>query len=115
MEIAAGMRVLLTEINEKGLDLTNGSRGEIVDIILDSREPRIDNGASIVPLQYLPRCLGTGAERAKTHVATRGFIRKHHPNPTGNPFPLDRRLHNTTCQTDAICHHIQSPIVVPKG
>jgi len=36
------------------LDVANGSRGEIVDIILDEREEIADTSASIIKLRYPP-------------------------------------------------------------
>ena len=40
---AIGMKVLVTENIEIDLDLTNGTRGEIVDIVLHPDEPPIGN------------------------------------------------------------------------
>jgi ATP-dependent exoDNAse (exonuclease V) alpha subunit len=54
MEICIGMRVLVTENIEKELDLTNGTRGEVVDIVLDPREPPLPDDANTVLLHYLP-------------------------------------------------------------
>jgi hypothetical protein len=47
------MKVLVTDNVETDLDVTNGVRGEIVDIILHPDEPPIGDGA-IVNLKYLP-------------------------------------------------------------
>jgi len=38
------------------LDITNGARGVITDIILDPDEPPLEDG-SIVTLRHLPRCV----------------------------------------------------------
>jgi hypothetical protein len=53
VELAIGMKVLVTSNLETDLDLTNGARGEIVDIILHADEPPIGKEA-IVKLQRLP-------------------------------------------------------------
>ena len=53
IQIAIGMKVMVTENVETGLDITNGARGEIVDIILDPNKPPISNDP-IVTLKHLP-------------------------------------------------------------
>ena len=53
IQIAIGMKVMVTENVETGLDITNGARGEIVDIILDPNKPPIGNDP-IVTLKCLP-------------------------------------------------------------
>ncbi|KAG5641683.1 hypothetical protein H0H81_011038, partial [Sphagnurus paluster] len=53
IELAIGMKVMVTENIETDLDLTNGARGEITDIILHPDEPAIGDGP-IVHLQHLP-------------------------------------------------------------
>ena len=53
VEFAIGMKVMVTENIEIDLDLTNGARGEIVDIILHPYEPPIGN-APVVHLKYMP-------------------------------------------------------------
>ena len=53
VELARGMKVLVTSNLETDLDLTNGARGEIVDIILHPDEPPIGK-EPIVKLQRLP-------------------------------------------------------------
>jgi hypothetical protein len=67
MEVAIGMRVLVTENIEKELDLTNGTRGEVVDIILDAREPPIDSECAVVTLKYLPRYFLIRIQREPGH------------------------------------------------
>ena len=56
IELAIGMKVLVTDNLETDLDITNGARGEIVDIILHPDEPATGEG-SIVNLKYLPSYL----------------------------------------------------------
>ncbi|OBZ68217.1 ATP-dependent DNA helicase PIF6 [Grifola frondosa] len=56
VELAIGMKVMVTMNVKTDLDVANGSRGTIVDIILDPREPEI-GAAQIVHLQYPPACV----------------------------------------------------------
>ena len=53
IEIAIGMRVMVTENVETDLDITNGACGEIVGIVLHEEEPPLAQGA-VVKLRYLP-------------------------------------------------------------
>lgn len=53
IEIAKGMKVLVTGNIQTDLDLTNGARGTIIDIVLDPREPPLDD-EEVVHLHYLP-------------------------------------------------------------
>jgi hypothetical protein len=53
IELAIGMKVLVTSNIETDLDLANGARGDIVDIILDPEEPPLGEGP-IVHLRKLP-------------------------------------------------------------
>ena len=53
IQITIGMKVMVTKNIETDLDITNGARGEIVDIILDPDEPPIGNDP-IVTLKHLP-------------------------------------------------------------
>ncbi|PSS32096.1 hypothetical protein PHLCEN_2v2137 [Hermanssonia centrifuga] len=54
IELAKGMKVLVTSNLETDLDLTNGARGEIIDIILHPDEPAIGQ-TPVVELRYLPQ------------------------------------------------------------
>lgn len=54
VELAIGMKVMVTINVVTDLDVANGSRGEIVDILLDERETENDSTNSIVRLQYPP-------------------------------------------------------------
>ncbi|KAI0250295.1 hypothetical protein BJV78DRAFT_1155135 [Lactifluus subvellereus] len=56
IEVAKGMKVLVTNNIVTDLDITNGARGEIVDIFLDPDEPRLHSG-SIAHLHHLPICI----------------------------------------------------------
>src|SRR5271168_582011 len=53
VEFAIGMKVMVTENIEIDLDLTNGARGEIVDIVLHPDEPPIGD-EPVVHLKYMP-------------------------------------------------------------
>ncbi|KAJ7681501.1 hypothetical protein B0H17DRAFT_910155, partial [Mycena rosella] len=53
VELVIGMKVMVTSSLETDLDLTNGGRGEIVDIILDPDEPPVGN-EPIVQLKKMP-------------------------------------------------------------
>ncbi|KAI0253860.1 hypothetical protein BJV78DRAFT_1115264, partial [Lactifluus subvellereus] len=55
-EIAKGMKVLVTSNIATDLDITNGARGEIVDIILSPDEPPLHSGP-IAHLRHLPICI----------------------------------------------------------
>ena len=54
IEIAKGMQVMVTTNVETDLDIANGARGEIVDIILHPNEPPLDERESITELKHLP-------------------------------------------------------------
>jgi hypothetical protein len=53
IEIARGMKVMVTYNLETDLDITNSARGEIVDIVLHPEEPPIGEGP-VVTLSRLP-------------------------------------------------------------
>ena len=54
IEIEKGMKVLVMDNIETDLDVTNGARGKIVNIILHPDEPPIDENEPVVYLQYIP-------------------------------------------------------------
>jgi len=53
LHIAIGMKVMVTLNVETDLDITNGARGEVMEIVLDSREPPHEK-KEIIELHYLP-------------------------------------------------------------
>ena len=57
IEIAIGMKVMVTNNIETDLDITNGARGEIIDIILHPDEPYVDAKKPIVRLKHMPSYL----------------------------------------------------------
>ena len=67
VELAKGMKVLITNNIETDLDITNGSRGEIVDIILHPDEPPIGTD-SIVRLKYMPLCVLVRLAQTLQHI-----------------------------------------------
>ena len=54
LEIAIGMPVLVTQNINTELDITNGARGTIVDIILDLAESSPSRSQQIVDLVHPP-------------------------------------------------------------
>ncbi|KAG9093514.1 hypothetical protein FS749_014258 [Ceratobasidium sp. UAMH 11750] len=52
--LAVGMKVMVTLNVETDLDIANGTRGEIVDIVLNPDEPPFDATSTVVTLQHLP-------------------------------------------------------------
>ncbi len=64
IEMAIGMKVLVTYNVETNLDITNGARGTITDIAFDRRED-LDQGASIQRLRFLPKYILVRMDRTK--------------------------------------------------
>ena len=54
--LAIGMKVMVTNNLQTDLDITNGARGVITDIILNQNEPPLEDG-STVRLKLLPECV----------------------------------------------------------
>ncbi|OCH93887.1 hypothetical protein OBBRIDRAFT_711095, partial [Obba rivulosa] len=54
VEVAIGMKVMVTANVTMDLDITNGAHGEVVDIVLDPREPPAPEGQTTVHLKYPP-------------------------------------------------------------
>jgi hypothetical protein len=54
VQIARGMKVMVTFNVETELDIANGVRGQIVDIVLDEWEPAIGANEVKVNLRYPP-------------------------------------------------------------
>jgi len=90
IELAIGMKVMVTFNVEKDLDIANGARGEIIKIVLDERETAFSPLAPIVEPTYPPayilvkmnrtkavqlesrqRCLTIGSIRADVHDCSR--------------------------------------------
>ena len=56
VHLAIGMKVMVTNNLQTDLDITNGARGVITDIILNPDEPPMGEG-SVVTLKHLPECV----------------------------------------------------------
>src|SRR6267154_4141090 len=56
IEIAVGMKVVVTFNLETDLDIANGARGELVEIVLDERESSFSLTKAVVELEYPPVC-----------------------------------------------------------
>ena len=56
IHLAIGMKVMVTNNLQTDLDITNGARGIIVDIILNPNEPPLEEGPTIT-LKHLPECI----------------------------------------------------------
>lgn len=54
VEVFVGMKVMVTFNVHTDLDVANGARGEIVDIVLDDREEAFDQKSPIINLKYPP-------------------------------------------------------------
>ena len=54
IDIAIGMKVMVTQNIETDLDITNGAWGTIIEIILNPDEPIISGGTGLTELQHLP-------------------------------------------------------------
>lgn len=64
VHIAVGMKVMVTLNVDTDLDVANGTRGEIVDIVLDPREPTIANEREVT-LKYVPTYILVKLEHTK--------------------------------------------------
>ena len=56
IELAIGMKVMVTSNIATDLDITNGARGTVVDIVLNPEEPPLGD-SSIIALKHLPQCV----------------------------------------------------------
>ncbi|KAF8589174.1 hypothetical protein K439DRAFT_1286976, partial [Ramaria rubella] len=65
VEIALGMKVMVTTNIDTDLDVANGSRGEIVGIALDPREEKTGSSA-IVALEYPPTYILVKLQRTRS-------------------------------------------------
>lgn len=65
VELAIGMKVMVTYNVETELDVANGARGTIVDIILDEDEPDYDHSRHEVKLRRVPAFVLVKLDRTK--------------------------------------------------
>ena len=56
IHLAIGMKVMVTNNLQTDLDITNGARGVVTEIILNPNEPPLGDD-SMVTLKYLPECV----------------------------------------------------------
>jgi hypothetical protein len=54
LELAVGMKVMVTFNVETNLDVANGARGEVAEIVLDECESNFSSTNAVVELRYLP-------------------------------------------------------------
>jgi len=69
IELAIGMKVMVTSNIATDLDITNGARGTIVDITLNPEEPPLGD-SSIITLKHLPRCVLVKLNRTRANRLT---------------------------------------------
>jgi hypothetical protein len=65
LELFIGMRVMITMNVETDLDVTNGARGTVVDIILHCDEPVHDEASPVIVLAHLPSCILIRLDRTR--------------------------------------------------
>ncbi|KAG1783655.1 hypothetical protein EV702DRAFT_1190674 [Suillus placidus] len=65
LELAKGMKVMVTFNVETDLDVANGAHGEIVEIVLDERETAFSPTAPIIELIYPPAYILVKMSRTK--------------------------------------------------
>ena len=65
VELAVGMKVMVTDNVETDLDITNGTCGKIVGIVLYPDEAPIDKYQAIVQLRYLPSYILVNLSRTR--------------------------------------------------
>lgn len=65
VEFAKGMEVMVTYNVETDLDVANGSRGRIIDVVLDEEEPAFEGDRSEVDLHFMPAFLLIKMDRTR--------------------------------------------------
>lgn len=64
VHLAIGMKVMVTNNLQTDLDITNGARGVIVDILLSRDEPPLEEG-SMATLKFVPECVLVKLDRTR--------------------------------------------------
>ena len=64
IHLAIGMKAMVTNNLQTDLDITNGARGVVVDILLNRGEPPLEEG-STVTLKHLPECVLVKLDRTR--------------------------------------------------
>ncbi|OJA15245.1 hypothetical protein AZE42_11257 [Rhizopogon vesiculosus] len=67
VELAIGMKVMVTSNVETDLDIADGARGEIIKIVLDEQETALSPLAPIVDLTYPPAFILVKMSRTKSN------------------------------------------------
>ena len=70
LQMAIGMKVMVTQNVVTDLDITNGARGTIVDIWLHPDEPPICDLKPTIELKYLPPCVLVKLDHTRTSQLT---------------------------------------------
>ena len=98
IDVAVGMKVMVTQNVETDLDITNGARGTIVGIILHPDEPMISNAeAQTVKLQRLPIYMLAKLDRTRaTQLAGFKTSPSYQWSPRHRPsgFNASKRMEN---------------------
>lgn len=66
VEVSLGMKVMVTQNVETDLDITNGARGTVVDILLHPDEPPLQQSGGVTPLKLLPAYILVKLTRTRT-------------------------------------------------
>ncbi|OAX36730.1 hypothetical protein K503DRAFT_784140 [Rhizopogon vinicolor AM-OR11-026] len=74
IELAIGMKVMVTFNVETDLDIANGARGEIIKIVLDERETAFSPLAPIVELTYPPAYILVKMNRRRLTLAEQFLV-----------------------------------------
>lgn len=89
IELAIGMKAMVTSNIATDLDITNGARGVVTDIILNPEEPPLQDG-SIVVLRHLPQCVVVKLSRTRATRLDDGAI-PIFPAKSSTQMVLDRK------------------------
>lgn len=66
VELSLGMKVMVTQNVETDLDITNGARGTIVDVVLHADEPPLQQSDGVIHLKFLPAYILVKLTRTRT-------------------------------------------------
>ena len=92
MDMAIGMKVMVTQNVVTDLDITNGARGTIVDIWLHPEEPAITELKTSIKLKHPPVCILVELDQTRTSQLT-GL--EEHTCVLGNIFPRIMNMQRT--------------------
>ena len=77
IHLAIGMKVMVIGNVEMDLNIANGARGEVVDIVPHPDEPPIGDSA-VVQLRYLPQYVLVKLARTRANLTFGGSGGEHH-------------------------------------